>query len=304
MLKGIPENSIHFQVMSPPFADLFVYSNSERDVGNCGGDEEFENHYRFIVKEQFRVAMPGRLCAIHVMQLPSSKTRHGVIGLRDFRGMCIRIFQEAGWIYHSEVCIWKNPVTAMQRTKALGLLHKQIKKDSCMSRTGIADYLVVFRKPGDNPERVTHTNDSFPVAVWQRYASPVWASFDGVDDEGFLVPIDTHDGDIGEEGAIDQGNTLQRTGAREDKDERHLCVLQQGVIQRAIKLWTNPGDVVLSCFGGIASEGHASIKLGRKYIGIELKGSYWRHGAMNLQAAEDEAKQETLFKIESGDKKS
>ncbi len=287
VLKGIPNDSIHFQICSPPFADLYVYSNSERDLGNNKSNELFFEHYKFIIEQQFRICMPGRLCAIHVMQLPSSKTKHGYIGLRDFRGECIRMFIEAGFIYHSEVCIWKNPVTAMQRTKALGLLHKQIKKDSCMSRMGIADYLIAFRKPGDNPERVEHTPESFPVEVWQRYASPVWASVEeGIGDDGFIKFEDNHSESECEDDGIDQGNTLQARSAREHADERHLCCLQLGVIKRAVNLWSNPGDVVLSPFAGIGSEGYRAIQMGRKFVGIELKESYYKQAVLNLIAAQ------------------
>jgi hypothetical protein len=297
VMKALKTGSIHFQIMSPPFSDLFVYSNSERDVGNNAGDAQFFQHYRFIVREQFRIQMPGRICAVHVMQLPTSKTRHGVIGLRDFRGDVIRLFQEEGWIYHSEVCIWKNPVVAMQRTKALGLLHKQLKKDSCMSRQGVADYLVVFRKPGENMERVSHTNESFPVEIWQRYASPVWATINPEPDKSGFFNIDDVSKDDGDSGGIDQGNTLQALSAREHADEKHLCCLQLGVIDRAIKLWSNPGDVVFSPFGGIASEGYQALKMGRRYCGIELKDSYWRQGVGNLKAAESE-QQGALFEGE------
>jgi DNA modification methylase len=194
------------------------------------------------------------------MNLPISKERDGYIGIADFRGDLIRIFQDAGFIYHSEVCIWKDPVTAMQRTKALGLLHKQIKKDSCMSRQGIADYLVTMRKPGENPERVTHTNESLPVSVWQRYASPVWMD-------------------------IDPSDTLQRKSAREEEDERHICPLQLEVIRRAIELWSNAGDVVFSPFAGIGSEGYVAIQQGRKFAGIELKESYFKQSVENLRTA-------------------
>lgn len=288
LIKGVPDDSVHFQIMSPPFSSLFTYSDSERDLGNSRDDGQFFEHYRFLVKEQLRVAMPGRLCAIHVMQLPTSKTTHGVIGLRDFRGACIRLFVDAGWIYHSEVCIWKNPVVAMQRTKALGLLHKQIKKDSCMSRQGVADYLCVFRKPGENPERVTHTNDSFPVQVWQRYASPVWATTGLPDVEGF-TDIRDESADMGDaENGIDQGNTLSRDGARDHLDERHVCPLQLGVISRAIRLWSNPRDTVASWFAGIGSEGYQAIKMGRKYVGSELKASYYKQAVANLTSAESE----------------
>ena len=173
VLKNIPDNSIHYTIFSPPFANLYCYSNSDRDMGNCSGNEEFAKHFEFLIKELYRVTMPGRLLSFHCMNLPMMKERDGVIGLKDFRGDLIRMFQKEGFIYHSEVTIWKNPVTEMQRTKALGLLHKQIKKDSTMSRQGIPDYVVTMRKPGENPERVTHTNESFPVNEWQRYASPV-----------------------------------------------------------------------------------------------------------------------------------
>ena len=265
VLRKFHSDSLHYSIFSPPFASLYTYSASERDMGNCRTDQEFYRHFRFLVRELYRVTMPGRLLSFHCMNLPSSKERDGVIGIKDFRGQLIRIFQRAGFIYHSEVCIWKDPVTAMQRTKALGLLHKQLKKDSCMSRQGIADYLVTMRKPGDNPERVTHTNESFPVALWQRYASPVW------DD-------------------INPSRTLNRDGAREEKDERHICPLQLDVIERAIRLWTNPSDLVLSPFAGIGSEGYVAIREGRKFVGVELKKSYWQQAQLNLAAANSEMK--------------
>lgn len=260
-IKDLRTDSIHYSIFSPPFASLYTYSASERDMGNCRTHSEFYEHFQYLTGELLRVTMPGRLLSFHCMNLPTSKERDGVIGITDFRGNLIRMFTDAGWIYHSEVCIWKDPVTAMQRTKALGLLHKQIKKDSCMSRQGIADYLVTMRKPGDNPERVTHTNESFPVKVWQRYASPVWMD-------------------------INPSNTLNKQDAREDDDERHICPLQLDVIERAINLWTNPGDLVLSPFGGIASEGYMAVKMGRRYMGIELKESYWQEGVKNMQSAE------------------
>lgn len=263
VVQGIPSDSIHYQIFSPPFASLYTYSASERDMGNARTHAEFYDHFKFLVAELYRVTMPGRLLSFHCMNLPSSKERDGVIGIKDFRGDLIRIFQEPGFIYHSEVVIWKDPVTAMQRTKALGLLHKQIKKDSCMSRQGIPDYLVTMRKPGDNPERVTHTNESFPVSMWQRYASPVW--FD-----------------------INPSKTLQKESAREDKDERHICPLQLEVIERAVELWTNPGDTVLSPFAGIGSEGYVSVQKGRRFVGCELKESYYRQAIGNLKRAEQE----------------
>lgn len=263
VLQGIPDNSIHYSIFSPPFASLYTYSNSERDMGNCKNHNEFFENFRFLVKELYRVIMPGRLLSFHCMNLPTSKERDGVIGITDFRGKLIETFASGGWVYHSEVCIWKDPVVAMQRTKALGLLHKQLKKDSCMSRQGIPDFIVTMRKPGENPERVTHTNESFPVNVWQKYASPIWTD-------------------------IKQGDTLQRKSAREEKDERHICPLQLEVIKRCIELWTNPNDIVLSPFAGIGSEVYTAIRMGRRGLGIELKESYYKQAVLNCANAEQE----------------
>lgn len=259
VVSGMPDESVHFTIFSPPFASLYTYSSSDRDMGNCKTHDEFHKHFAFLVGELFRVTKPGRLLSFHCMNLPTSKARDGVIGITDFRGILIRVFQEAGWIFHSEVCIWKDPVTAMQRTKALGLLWKQLKKDSCMSRQGIPDYLVTMRKPGENPERVEHTPEDFPVDMWQRYASPVWMD-------------------------INPSDTLQYMSAREDDDERHICPLQLEVIERAVKMWTNPNDTVLSPFAGIASEGHVALKMGRRFVGVELKESYYEQAARNLAA--------------------
>lgn len=272
VLQGIPDDSIHYSVTSIPFASLYTYSNSERDLGNSRTYSEFWDHYEFLIKEWVRVMMPGRLISIHCMNLPTSKERDGYIGLRDFRGDVIRGMQAAGMIYHSEVAIWKDPVIAMQRTKALGLLHKQIKKDSAMSRQGIPDYLVTFRKPGDNPERVTHTNESFPVEQWQRYASPIWTD-------------------------INPSDTLQKESAREDKDEKHICPLQLTIIRRAIELWTNPGDVVLDPFDGIGSTGYVALEMGRRHIGIELKDSYFKQAAANCKAMENMPDQLSVFDL-------
>ena len=263
ILKGIPDNSIHYSVFSPPFASLYTYSDSDRDMGNCKDNNEFFVNLRFMVKELLRVVMPGRLLSFHCMNLPMSKQRHGYIGISDFRGELIRLFVECGWIYHSEVVIWKNPVVAMQRTKALGLLHKQIRKDSTMCRQGIPDYLVTMRKPGDNPERVPHDFETFPVGVWQQYASPVWMD-------------------------IRESDTLQRKSVREHKDERHICPLQLEVIQRAIELWTNTGDIVLSPFAGIGSEIYVALRMGRRGIGIELKESYYNQAVENCKVASEE----------------
>ena len=270
VVKTIPDNSIHYSIYSPPFASLYTYSASERDMGNCTTDEEFAAHFGHLIPELYRVLMPGRLMSFHCMNLPRSKERDGYIGIWDFRGELTRMFINAGFIYHSEVVIWKDPVTAMQRTKAIGLLHKQLKKDSCISRQGIPDYLVTMRKPGDNPERVIHTNESFPVDVWQNYASPVWMD-------------------------INPSNTLQRDSAREEADERHVCPLQLEVIERALRLWTNPGDTVLSPFAGIGSEGFVALKEKRRFIGAELKESYWKQAVSNLQAAEQSSGQRTIF---------
>lgn len=287
--RNLPNDCIHFSIFSPPFETLYTYSNSDRDLGNSQSSEQFWIHYRFLITEQFRVMKPGRLIAIHCMNLPTSKAMHGYIGIRDFRGELIRAYQETGFIFHSEVCIWKDPVVAMQRTKALGLLHKQIIKDSAMSRQGIPDYLVIMRKPGENPEPIAGALDHFvgdsppehfapieyddhrrawirnhphatPIDIWQRYASPIWTD-------------------------INQTETLQYLTARDSDDERHICPLQLQVIERGLQLWSNPGDIVWSPFAGIGSEGYVAIQLGRKFIGAELKRSYYELAKRNLASA-------------------
>lgn len=305
VLKGIPDNSIGCVVYSPPFSQLYVYSASDRDLGNSKDHAEFYDHYRFITQELYRVLMPGRMVAVHCMNLPTSKERDGHIGLSDFRGDLIRIHEADKFLYHSEVCIWKNPVHAMQRTKALGLLHKQVKKDSAMSRQGIPDYLVAFRKPGLNPHPVEGVLDVYTgemseeefetwcrqtynmqarrdqmpysefksIQIWQRYASPVW------DD-------------------INPSITLQKESAREDRDERHIAPLQLQVIERAVRLWSNLGDTVLSPFAGIGSEGYVAIKTARKFVGVELKPSYYGQMLRNLTAAEVMAGQLAMFQEE------
>jgi len=260
VLRGLPSASVGYSVFSPPFASLYTYTNSPRDLGNVKNDDEFFAHFAYVIAELYRVLKPGRLVSFHCMLMPTSKERDGFIGLRDFRGDLIRAFRAVGFLHHSEVVIWKDPVTAMQRTKALGLLHKTIRKDSSMSRQGIPDYLVTMRKPGTNPEPIAHTAEAFPVSLWQRYASPVWMD-------------------------IDASDTLQYQSAREDKDERHICPLQLEVIRRALRLWSNPGDVVLSPFAGIGSEGHVALQEGRRFVGAELKASYYRQAAANLRAA-------------------
>lgn len=271
VLAGIPDASIGYSIFSPPFASLYTYSNSPRDMGNCKSDDEFFRHFGFLIKELRRVMKPGREVSFHCMLMPTSKQRDGYIGLRDFRGDLIRAFQSEGFIYHSEACIWKDPVTAMQRTKALGLLHKSVRENSAMCRQGIPDYLVTMRAPGES-ERVTHTRDEYPVDLWQRVASPVWMD-------------------------IDPGDTLQRESARENDDERHICPLQLEVIRRGIMLWTNRNDIVLSPFMGIGSEGYVAIQMQRRFIGIELKESYFKQAALNLESAL--ASQDDLFSAHS-----
>ena len=267
VIKGLPENSVGYSIFSPPFASLYTYSNSPRDMGNSRDDADFAQHFGYLIDEMARVMMPGRDVSFHCMLLPSSKIKHGVIGLRDFRGELIRAFEARGFIHHSEVVIWKDPVTAMQRTKALGLLHKTVRENASMSRQGIPDYLVTMRAQGDPVERVKHDAKDYPVDKWQRVASPVWND-------------------------IDPNDTLQYRSAREHDDERHICPLQLEVIRRGIELWTNPGDVVLSPFAGIGSEGFVSLELGRRFVGVELKESYYRQAVLNLQATQ---KQSDLF---------
>lgn len=260
--RRMADNSIDYSVFSPPFADLFVYSNSDHDMGNCKDDEEFAAQLKFLIAELFRIIKPGRNVSFHCMNLPTTKMRQGFIGLRDFRGTLIRAFQDAGFIYHSEVCIWKDPVVAMQRTKALGLLHKTIRENASMSRMGLPDYVVTMRKPGDCDERVTH-GDDLPVSMWQKYASPIW-----------------HD--------IDQGRTLNKLPARDENDEKHMCPLQLDVIERCIHLWTNPGDLVFSPFTGIGSEGFCAVKMGRRFVGTELKPQYWQLAVENIKDAQSD----------------
>ena len=262
--KRMESESVDYSVFSPPFVDLFTYSNSDHDMGNCTSDEEFNQQFRFLVDELFRVIKPGHNVSFHCMNLPTTKMRHGHIGVRDFRGELIRIFQEAGFIYHSEVCIWKDPVVAMQRTKALGLLHKTIRENATMSRQGLPDYVVTMRKPGDVVDRVKHDGiNDLPVDLWQKYASPVW--FD-----------------------IDQSKTLNKLPARDNKDLKHMCPLQLDVIERCIHLWSKQGDLVFSPFTGIGSEGYMAVKMGRRFVGTELKPSYFELACQNIEDAKKE----------------
>jgi len=272
----VESGSVGYSIFSPPFASLYTYSASSRDMGNVRSHDEFADHFGFLLPELLRVTMAGRLVSIHCMNLPTSKVRDGQIGIKDFRGDIIRAMEAAGFIYHSEVVIWKDPVTAMQRTKALGLLYKQLKKDSAMSRQGIPDYLVTFRKPGDNPERVEKTEDGFPVSMWQRYASPVWMD-------------------------VNATRTLQGRSCRQEEDERHICPLQLDVIERGIDLWTNPGDLVLSPFAGIGSEGFVAANKGRRFVGFELKRSYYDQAVANMkEASEETSTQIGLFARNTG----
>lgn len=266
--QAMPDECIDLSVYSPPFANLYIYGDSVADMGNCKDDEEFFEQYRYMIREKLRITKPGRISCVHCVDLPTSKTMHGYIGRRDFSGEIIRAHIDEGWIYHCRVTVWKDPVVEMQRTKALGLLHKQIKKDSTRSRMGNPDYLLVFTKPGDNPEPVTHTADEFPVEQWQQWASPVWMD-------------------------INQTNVLSKKGARDEKDEKHVCPLQLDFIRRCLLLWSNKGDTVFSPFAGIGSEGYVSVRNGRRFVGTELKNSYFKEATANLEAAE--ATKETLL---------
>jgi hypothetical protein len=277
LASEIETGTVDYTIFSPPFESMYVFSNHLRDMGNSS-KEQFYQHFKYLVDEMFRITRDGRLLSFHCMNLPTSKVNDGYIGIRDFRGDLIRMFQDAGWIYHSEVCIWKDPVVAMQRTKALGLLHKTIRKDSSMSRQGIADYLVTMRKPGLNDKPVRHYRDEkecaavceqerlnvdeqieniLPVEMWQKYASPVWMD-------------------------INQGRTLNFRAGRDDDDQKHICPLQLDVIERAMHLWTAPNDLVFSPFTGIGSEGYVAVQMGRRFIGSELKQSYFELAKKNM----------------------
>ena len=266
VIRQMPDASIDFSVYSPPFGSLFVYSESAADMGNST-DEEFADHYSFLVREKFRVTKPGRITAVHCSDLPMTKWRDGAVGIKDFSGQIIQIHEDAGWILHSRRTIWKSPVTEMTRTKHVGLLYKQLRKDSVKSRGGMPDYLLTFVKPGENAEPIEHTPEEFPLDQWQEWASPVWMS-------------------------VDQSNVLNVKMAKEGQDERHLCPLQLDVIERALIMWSNAGDVVLSPFMGIGSEGVMSLKHKRKFVGTELKESYWKQACQYLDAEE---RQGSLF---------
>lgn len=294
VLKGLPDDSVHYSIFSPPFSSLYVYSNSDRDMGNSSTDSEFWQHFKYLITELHRVIMPGRLVSVHCMDLPLTKSRDGVIGMKDFPGDIIRAFQDAGFVMHSRVTIWKDPLIEATRTKALGLLHKQIIKDSAMCRMGAPDYIVTLRKPGDNPEPIAHpegftqffgqeepegikgierpapdpdlfdkkqkynTELMYSHQVWRRYANPVWAD-------------------------IRQTHTLNYKAARDNKDERHICPLQLDTVARCIELWSNPNDIVLDPFAGIGTVPVMALRMGRRALGFELKESYYNQSIINIQ---------------------
>lgn len=270
VMKGLADESVDYSIFSPPFESLYSYSDSPRDLGNCKSKEEFYTQFEFIVRELYRILRTGRCVSVHCMDLPTLKSRDGFIGMTDFPGEIIRLFQKCGFIYHSRITIWKDPVVAMQRTKALGLLHKQIKKDSAMCRQGIADYIITFRKDGENTKPITHTNETFSVEKWQNYASPVWMD-------------------------IEQSNTLNKKSARDDKDEKHIAPLQLDVIERCIELWSAEDDVVFTPFLGIGSEVYQALLMNRKGIGIELKPTYYKQAVKNCESALNKPVQLELF---------
>lgn len=273
IIKQFPNNSIHFPIFSPPFANLYIYSDDLADMGNCKDSEEFFEQFDYLIPELLRVTVPGRLCAVHCKDLVKYKNRDDRSGLYDFPGDMIKHFEKFGWQYHSKVTIWKDPVIEMQRTKSHGLLYKQLRKDSSYSRQGLPDYLLVFRKWTEDyldAEPVTHTKEDFPLEIWQRYASPVW--FD-----------------------IRQTNVLNVQTARDDRDEKHICPLQLDVIERAIELWTNPEDIVFTPFLGIGSEAYQALKMKRRAVGIELKESYFNLAVKNCQSVIEEENQISMF---------
>lgn len=259
VLAQLPDGCIDFSVYSPPFGSLFVYSESAADMGNST-DEEFATHYGYMVREKFRVTKPGRLTAVHCSDLPMVKWKDGAVGVKDFSGDIIRLHEEAGWIYHSRRTIWKDPVTEMTRTKHVGLLYKQLRKDSAKSRGGMPDYLLTFVKPGENAEPIEHTPETFPLSQWEEWASPIWTT-------------------------VNQTRVLNVKAAKSAQDERHLCPLQLDVIERALVMWSNEGDVVLSPFMGIGSEGYCAVKMGRRFVGIELKQKYFEQACDNIKGA-------------------
>lgn len=268
-LAELPDNSVDLEVFSPPFASLYTYSPSERDLGNCATEAEFFEHYSFIVAELLRVLKPGRNCLVHVQQVTLAKAYHGFVGLADFRGEVIRAHQRAGFNFYGEITVDKDPQAQAIRTKAHCLMFQTLRRDSAANRPALADYLLVFKKHGDNeiPVDTDVTNEE-----WIEWARPIWTG-------------------------IRESDTLQYQSARVDDDERHICPLQLPFIDRCIRLWSNKGETVLSPFAGIGSEGYMAIKRGRRFIGCELKPSYWQQAVANLRAIEEEVGLPTLFDV-------
>jgi DNA modification methylase len=259
----LADDSVDFSIFSPPFADLFTYSDDIADMGNCGGMDDFMVQFGFLIDELMRVTTPGRECAVHCCDLLATKWKDGDIEFKDFSGAIVTAFRERGWLLHSKVTIWKDPVTEMQRTKAHGLLYKTLRTDSANVRVGAPEYLLVFRKPGKNPKPIEHTHLDIPLDRWQELASPVWMK-------------------------IDQGNVLNGREARDERDERHICPLQLDVINNALTLWSAPNDLVFSPFTGIGSEGYCALQMGRRFVGAELKESYFKHACGNLESAKQQ----------------
>ena len=285
-MAEIPDNSIGLSVYSPPFASLFTYSPTPRDLGNSAGRGQFFEHYGFIIRENLRITMPGRICAVHVQQLTTTKAAHGVIGMTDFRGEVIRAYMDNGWIFHGEVTVDKDPQAQAIRTKAQALMFVTKNRDSSMTRPALADYLLLFRKPGENAVQIKNdvTNDE-----WIEWASPIWTDHhDGgwLTEDGHICPVWY---------GIRETDTLNTKVARESADERHICPLQLGFIERCVRLWSNPGELVLTPFAGIGSELYQAVKLGRRAVGIELKPSYWRTAVENLTELEREMEAPRLF---------
>jgi len=269
--QHVPDDSIHMSVYSPPFANLYTYSDSPRDMGNSAGFEDFFSHFAFFVKELLRVTMPGRLTCVHVAQIAAQLAKDGYIGIKDFRGKTIEAFEAQGWVFHREVCIDKDPQAQAIRTHSKALLFVQMRKDRSWSGPALADYILVFRKPGDNPVPIQGhmTNDQ-----WIEWARPIWYG-------------------------IRESDTLNVQEARSEKDERHICPLQLGVIERCVRLWSNPGETILSPFMGIGSEGYQALLLGRRFVGTELKPEYYDVAVSNLKRAEYERDQDYLFSLEA-----
>lgn len=302
LMQQIPDNSIGLSIHSPPFEGLYQFSNSDRDVSNSQGDD-FYKHYGFIVEQLNRITKPGRIAAVHCMQLPTSITRDGFIGMRDFRGEVIKLFEKHDWVFHSEVCIWKDPVIAQQRTKSIRLLHKQVCKDSCISGQGLADYMVVFRKKGANDEYVTREDSGYNgrfeyfIGEEENAPKPIIDRIGSVNEYGRYVTQEDAERwfsiEVWQRYAspvwmdIRQSRTLQYKNARDDKDERHISPLQLDVIERCVHLWSNPDDIVFTPFMGIGSEVYGAAELGRKGLGIELKPSYFQQAVKNLNGLKD-----------------